>query len=192
LLREKDIAGVRQLESLVPDNPTYRVPVYACLAEFYARTDSEQNEHWLARLEGAMKRRAAAVAGFTAKLERGRASPTTLSSDAQAVLSNAIAGDPCVVRAWLLQGSEPLATAETEHAADLDIHALVLTLDPEILAQTGQDEDTQLQRYAGALAALLAADAELVVRTYYTTQPLPAGLNGHSRLVDRRTAQMSS
>jgi Zn-dependent protease with chaperone function len=186
LLREKDAADVPLLENLAPGHPTYRVPVYRSLADYYARTDSEESERWLARLDGALKRRADAMAGFITKLERGRGNATPLSPDVQTVLFSAIAMDLCVERAWLLHGREPLATAEAEHAADLEIHALVLSLDPQILEQTGQDEDTEQQRYSGALRKLAAPDAAVAVYTYFTTQPLPAQISGYSALFDRR------
>jgi Zn-dependent protease with chaperone function len=188
LLREKDPAGVPLLENLVPLHPTYRVSVYRSLADYYARTDSEGSERWLARLDGALKRRADAIASFTSKVERGRANATTLSPDVQTVLFNAIALDLCIERAWLLYGCEPLATAEATHAADLDIHALVLTLDPKVLDQTGGDEDTERQRYFGALRKLVAADAAIAVQSYFTTQALPAPIERYPTLFDRRAA----
>jgi Zn-dependent protease with chaperone function len=187
LLHEKDDTAVPLLESLALERPTFRVPVYGSLARYYARIDSEQNDKWLARLEGATKRRADAVAGFTAKLERGRAGATPLSPAEQAVLFDAISLDPCVERAWLLHGREPLATAEVAHAADLDIHALVLTLDPQILERAGQDEDTGRQRYFSALSKLVAADAAIDVQSYFTTQALPSPIEGYSALFDRRS-----
>ncbi len=180
--------GVPLLENLVPLHPTYRVPVYRSLADYYARTDSDESERWRARLDGALKRRVAAIASFTSKMERGRANAITLSPDAQTVLFNAIALDLCVERARLLYGCEPLATAEATHAADLDIHALVLTLDPKILEQTGQDEDTERQRYFGALRKLVGVDAAIAVQSYFTTQALPAAIGRCPRLLDRRAA----
>lgn len=182
LLIEKDPAGVPLLEGLVLDQPAFRVPVYLRLANYYSRSDDEASKRWLTRLDGAAKRRAAAAAMFMQNFELGRATASTLSTQAQALVADAVSLDPCVDRAWLLAGREPLATNELAHAADLEIHALILTLDPNALAREGAHDGTATARYRYAMEALVAADAEVVVKTYFTTEHLPAALNAYAEL----------
>ncbi len=186
LLNEDDAAGVAILEALAVRQPTFRVPVYRRLIVYFSRSDGDESERWTERLEGAAMRRATAMAPFLNKAERGRARPSALPPEAIAVLAEALALDPCVERGWLFQGREPLGTAQSEHAADLDIHGLVLTLDPAVLSRTGADEGSENARYSDALEALVAADAAVAVTTYYSTQPIPEDLDRCPPLFDRR------
>lgn len=90
---------------------------------------------------------------------------------------------------WLFEGSEPLATAENAHAADLAVHAMVITLTPDAMMRAGEVQDTEENRYSGALGALVAADAGIVVRSYFTTQPIPPALASLPPLYDRRASR---
>ena len=182
LLSEQDPAGVALLEPLALSRAAFRAPVYVRLADFYRRSDDAASKRWLARLDGAAKRRAVAIAPFREKFESGQANATTLPAPVQAVLAETAALDPCVERAWLLEGREPLATHEDAHAADLEIHGLYLTLDPAALEREDTHLDARIDGYRHALEALVAADAEIVVQAYYTTEHLPPALDGYAAL----------
>jgi hypothetical protein len=187
LLDDGDPEGASLLEALAIGRPTYRSPAYARLATYFGRIDEELSDRWSERLRGASLRRASATWSFMAAVEDGHGHPSALPPAALGVLLDAIARDSCVERAWLFQGRAALATAENAHAADLELHALIMTLDPEMLSRVGADQDTQGQRYTEVLAALVPADAETPVRSYFTTQPIPAGLHAQPPLFDRRT-----
>jgi hypothetical protein len=90
--------------------------------------------------------------------------------------------DPCVSRVWLLEGTQPLATQESTHAADLRIHAAILILDSRVVGPDGADYLEVASRYRHALQTLVEAGDEVLVLTYYTTEPLPGWLHGYPEL----------
>jgi hypothetical protein len=79
-----------------------------------------------------------------------------------------------VQKAWLVQGAAELQIAATGASAPAIAHVLVLTLDPQVLANGGEDEPMVRRRYAAALASLVAANEMPVVRTFFTTETVPA------------------
>jgi hypothetical protein len=98
------------------------------------------------------------------------------------VLAQIVDFDACVQRAWLAEGDEYLASDEHSDEAILKVHALILSADPAELERAGIGEDTIRARYHEALETLIPPDQAAEVRTYYTTEPLPAELQRYTEL----------
>ena len=175
LLDNDDAAGVALMAGVLKNHPLYRLLGHECLLAYYDRLgDSRQVDRCRALVKLAAQRERAAVASLfdtpgQRKIERSR-----LAADIQRALRDSIPLDRAVQKAWLLQGSADLQIAAAGASVPAVIHVLVLTLDPQILAGYGDDESSVLDRYRAALASLVAADEIPVVRTFFTTETVPA------------------
>ena len=87
------------------------------------------------------------------------------------MLKAALGHDKRVVRAWLMEGTVPLATAENPSAAELVVHGLVLKIDTEEKMRSGNYEDEIAAHYEWALSTLVPPHHHATVSTYLTTEP---------------------
>jgi hypothetical protein len=177
LLKENDPSGVEIMERLARENAPARVETFVRVVTYFERKgDNEQIERWSRWLKQAAQWQAAAVTAFVDDTEAGRASVSSLPEDVKALLAEACRLDPCVANAWLLEGTVNLVFAYDKAPVPATTHALALAIDPRELAHNAQDEETIAQRYATALRSLIPPDEIAVVRTYFTTESIPAAL----------------
>jgi hypothetical protein len=115
-------------------------------------------------------------------MERGEAHISARPAPLQRTIAETANLDPCVHRVWLLEGTQPLGTRESPHAADLRIHAVILILDSRVVGPDGADYQEVASRYRHAFQTLVEEGDEVLVLTYYTTEPLPGWLHGYPEL----------
>jgi Zn-dependent protease with chaperone function len=193
LLNENDEGGVVHMEELAKTHPEFRSPAYARLADyFHRRGHPDRSEHWLERLRQSAVRRARATAAFFAEAEQGNALPTSLGNEERTVLKEALERDMRITQALLMRATVPLATAESETAARLTVHGLVLALDTAEVQRSGISEEELSQHYDWALGSLIPADQHAAVRTYFTTEPMPEFDVARYALVRSREPEQST
>lgn len=174
LLNENDEAGVEAMESLAREDAAFRASAFSRVLSFYERKgDSRQVERWSAWLKQISRNLAEAVALFLDRAEAGETRPSSLPAGEQAVISEAARLDPCVARAWLLEGDARLSYASNRPAIPLLTHLLVLAVDPAEAKRLEQDEDSIAERYESVLRMLVPPENIPVVRTYFTTESIP-------------------
>jgi Zn-dependent protease with chaperone function len=167
LLAECDAQGTSPMEELAKRDATYRVPAYQRLARYWQEVgDAKQSERWLGRLQIAGQKRFDAINAFLTRLEEGDLISREPDPLLWKVLLGALEFDSDVAGAWLVEGDAPLATNESRSGATLPVVVLVVAIDPSAM------EDGVVSRYQDQMAALLASNAEPVIRTHYSTEPL--------------------
>ena len=180
LLDKDDGAGVRLMASVLKSTPRYRLPGHERLLAYYKRrgeTQQIQRCHALVKLAAQRERKAVAD---LLDAEGGKIEPSHLAPNIRHALRDSIALDRAVQKAWLLRGTAELQVAATGNSVPAVAHVLVLTLDPQTLADHDEHEADVRRRYEAALASLVAADEIPVVRTFFTTENLPAALSCHA------------
>lgn len=180
-LREDDAAGVSLMATVLKSNPRYRLAGHQRLLAYYERRgETQQIDRCRALVKLAIQRERRAVAEFLDAMDSGKAAASALAPNAKQALRDSLALDRAVPKAWLLEGSAELQIAAAGTKVPAVVHALVLMLDPQVLRACGDDESSVHRRYASALATLIAADQIPVVRTFFTTENVPAGFTTFS------------
>jgi Zn-dependent protease with chaperone function len=175
LLEEDDAAGVTLMARLLQNSPLYRLPGHERLLAYYERrADAPQVQRCQELVKLAARRKQKALTDLLDAKDGGKVTPSSLAANIRHALRDAIALDSAVQKAWLVQGAAELQIAATGASAPAIAHVLVLTLDPQVLANGGEDEPMVRRRYAAALASLVAANEMPVVRTFFTTETVPA------------------
>jgi len=174
LLNENDEAGVEVMGSLARDDAAFRAPAFSRVLVFYERKgDSQQIERWSGWLNQIFRSLGEAVSLLLDRAEAGEGRPSSLPAAEQVVISEAVRHDPCVVRAWLLEGDAHLSYAANRPAIPLLTHLLVLAIDPAEAKRLDQDEDSIAGRYESVLRTLVPPEQVPLVRTYFTTESIP-------------------
>lgn len=174
LLDENDKAGVAVMESLAREDAAFRAPAFSRVLAFYERKgDSQQIERWSGWLNQISQNLYETVSLFLKRAEAGEGRPSSLPAGEQAVISEAARHDPCVTRAWLLEGEAQLSYAPNRPAIPLLTHLLVLAVDPAEAKRLDQDEDSIAGRYESVLRTLVPPEQVPLVRTYFTTESIP-------------------
>jgi hypothetical protein len=174
LLNENDEAGVEVMESLARDDAAFRAPAFSRVLAFYERKgDSPQIERWSAWLNQISRNLDETISRFLERAEAGEGRSSSLPAGEQVVISEAVRHDPCVVKAWLLEGDAQLSYAANRPATPLLMHLLVLAVDPAEAKRLDQYEDSIAGRYGSMLRTLVPPEQVPLVRTYFTTENLP-------------------
>lgn len=182
LLHEGQADGVPIMEAVAREEPAYRARAFACVVGYYERKgDTKQVERWSAWLAKISKALGEALEPVLEQVEQGKARPGPLAGGERALLAEATRRDPCVRDAWLLEGSAAVRYAERRSVL-MTWQLLVLRVDLAELQRLGQDEDSVAGRYQELLETLLPADHLPLVRTYFTTEPLPSAYGTYPRL----------
>ena len=175
LLRENDETGVSLMESVAREHPVFRVQGFRRVLDFYERKgDSMQIERWSAWLKHAAQAVGEAMPAFIERVEAGEAQPTSLSASERSVIAEAAELDPCVRQSWTFEGSVEVRFTEGRPTVPIKAHLLALAIDPEQAASHNDDEEGVARRYEELLGILLPPDQFGVVRTYFTTEKMPA------------------
>ena len=183
LLNEDDDAGVELMEKLARERPPFRIPAFLrALGYFERKGDSVQVERWSNWLKAADERQQAGLSPLKARLEAGRARPSSLPSEQKAAIAEAIRLDPCVKTAWLFADEAEFAYSGDKTPAAITVHALMLAIELSGMERVSQDESAVRQRYARLLQSLIPPEQIAVVRTYFTTEPLPLACREHPQL----------
>jgi Zn-dependent protease with chaperone function len=174
LLNENDEVGQGLLEILARENPAFRVQAFQrVVAYFERRGNTWQVERWSAWLKQAADNLGEAILAFMARVEAGKAHPSSLPEAEKALIAEATSLDPCIKNHWLLQGNADLKYAQNRPAIPVVVHVLALAIHPEEAARQQQDEETIGKRYEDLLRGLVPPDQVPVVPTYFTTETLP-------------------
>jgi Zn-dependent protease with chaperone function len=174
LLNEKDHAGVEVMESLARADAAFRAPAFFRVLAFYEQKgDGQQIERWSRWLNEISRSLGETVSKFLDRATAGEGRPSSLPAGEQALISEAVRRDPCVVNAWLLEGDAQLSYATNRPAIPLLTHLLVLAVDLAEAKRLDQDEDSIAGRYESMLGTLVPPEQIPLVRTYLTTEPIP-------------------
>ena len=175
LLKDNDPAGVELMEAVAREDAAFRVEAFSRVLSYYERQGAtKQIERWAAWLRRASGDLAEAVATFLQAVQDGQGRPSTLPSAQRTVVGEAVRLDPCVEGAWLLEGSSQLRFSGERPPTPIILHVLALAIDPDEAQRLGEDEETIAARYERLARRLLPPDQVPIVRTYFTTEPLPA------------------
>ena len=175
LLNEDDESGVELMQALARANAAFRRQAFLrVLAYFERKGDSRNIERWSGWLKRISQNLGETVSLFLAKAEAGEVRRSSLPVAEQTVVSEATRLDPCVAKAWLLEGHAEFSYATDRPALPISIHLLALAVDPTEMQRLGQDEEGIAERYEALLQVLAPPDQVPVVRTYFTTENMPA------------------
>lgn len=175
LLTDNEEAGVALMEDLARGDPAFRVEGFSrVLAYFERKGDTRQIERWSAWLKRASQNLEEALSAFMKTAEVGEALGSSLPAAEKAVVSEAARLDPCVTNAWLLEGTAQLRFASDRPPRPILVHLFALAIDPKEAERHGEDEESIGERYQRSSQKLLPPDQVPVVRTYFTTEPMPA------------------
>lgn len=170
-----DRTAIDRLKTIAEADATYRVPVCIRLIRYLrAQGDSISAEKWENQLGTSGTHLARAYDAFAEEIYAGKAVATSRPSAFGVTLFAGLATDPAVAKAWLLEGTAPLATANRSHAATLRVDALVLLIDPFDQSQQPYDMDAVCNRHCGCLGDLIEPNALPIVLSFFTTEPMPA------------------
>jgi Zn-dependent protease with chaperone function len=174
LLSENDADGVELMEELAREDAAFRVEAFSRVLSYYERQGAtKQMERWAAWLRRASGDLAEAVADFLRAVQNGQARPSTLPSAQRTVVSEAVRLDPCIEDTWLLEGTGQLRFSSERPPARITLHVLAVAIDPNEAERLGEDEGTIAARYERLARRLVPPDEVPVVRTYFTTEPIP-------------------
>lgn len=183
LLNENDEAGVHLMEALAREDVAFRAPAFLRVLTYFERKgDSRQIERWSNWLKRVSQDLGESISAFLACAEAGRVRSSSLQVGEQAAISEAARLDPCVAKVWLLEGDAQLHYAANRPAVSILVHLLVLTIDPAEAQRSGQDEESIGERYEDLLRMLLPPDQVPLVRTYFTTENMPASFTARPNL----------
>lgn len=175
LLNESDGAGVELMEALAREDPAFRAAAFLRVLTYFERKgDSQQIERWSGWLKRVSQSLGEAVTSFVTRAEAGEGQPTSLPAGERAVICEATRLDPCVGDAWLLAGCAQFRYAADRPAVPVVAHLLALAINPAEAERLGQDEESIAERYERLLGLLMPPDQLPVVRTYFTTESIPA------------------
>jgi Zn-dependent protease with chaperone function len=174
LLSESDQAGVQLMETLAREAPAFRAQAFARVASYFERKgDRAQAERWSVWLKRAEENLTSAISAFVHAAEAGQARPSSLPGAIKAAIEEATELDPCIEQGWLVEGIAQLTFAQDRQPVPVTMHLLALAIDPESARREEQDEEQIGNRYRDFLQRLVPADEGAIVRTYFTTEPLP-------------------
>jgi Zn-dependent protease with chaperone function len=184
LVSDDDQAGVPILDAIARTHAGFRQPAYLRLLRFYERKgDETQMERLTLQLQRSVERRADAVAALFDKPESVQWRASSLADEAQNALAQSLKLDPAVSRAWLMETDGELVTSERGTRQKIKMHCMVLTTDPSELSRINLDLTGIAERYEQAITALIAPDEHVVVRAFFTTEPVPKTLAPLSQLL---------
>lgn len=182
LLHAGDAAGVPLMEVVARQEPAFRLRAFADIVRYYERRgDTAQVERWSAWLEQVSKAAGEALEPLLEQAEEGKLRAGSLAGGERALLAAAARLDPCVRQAWLLGGTATLRYTASRSVL-LTALVLVLTVDPAEMQRVGEDEEGLIERYQRLLETLVRGDHVPLVRTYFTTEPLPPAYGKYTPL----------
>jgi hypothetical protein len=183
LLNENDEAGVNVMEALAREDAAFRAPAFLRVLTYFQRKgDTPQIERWSKWLKRASQNLGEAVSAFLVQAELGQVRLSSLQVGEQAAISEAGHLDPCVAKTWLFEGDAQLQYSSDRPAVPMLVHLLVLAIDPAEAQRLVQDEESIAERYEDLLRMLIAPDQVPLVRTYFTTEKMPAGYTARPNL----------
>jgi Zn-dependent protease with chaperone function len=176
-LSSGDRTAIDRLKTIAEADPTFRVPVCIQLVRYFREQDDRISaEKWESQLDTSGAQLARAYDAVATDIDAGKAVATSRPQAFAATLFAGLATDPAVAKAWLLEGTAPLATKTRPHAATLRVDALVLLIDPFDNNQQAYDIDAVCDRHRDCLGMLIEPNALPIVLSFFTTEPVPAEL----------------
>lgn len=183
LLSENDAAGVEPMESLARAHPAYAEPAYSRLAAYAERvSDVEHLRSWRTRLERASDALHMACDAQVKAIEKRAARVSVLDDVSRAYVEAALRDDACVIRAWLLEGEQPFGAPPA--AESRTIYTLIVVIDTEVAERQRVSEVELIGRYHALLRAIVEPYEPIMVRTYYSTEPLPKFLGSYQPIIE--------
>ena len=178
-LIEGDASAVEIMRALAREDASWRVPVYTRIMQYYDRIgDRVGSDRWAGALGRANAPEMYAYASVCDGLEAGECFPTTRPAPLIETLHAGFAADPMVAKAWLVGAKAPLIAAEQARVVTLQVDALILVVDPLDAMQQPYDVAFVRARHQQALGDLIEPNALPVAISFYSTEPLPAALQG--------------
>jgi hypothetical protein len=172
-----DRTAIERLKTIAEVDASFRVPVCIRLARYFrTQGDVASAEKWENQLDTSGAELARAYDAVATEIDAGRAVATSRPPAFSLTLFAGLATDPAVAKAWLLEGTAPLATRHRSHAATLRVDALVLLIDPFDKNQQPYDVDAVCDRHRDCLGMLIEANGLPIVLSFFTTEPAPAEL----------------
>jgi Zn-dependent protease with chaperone function len=177
-LAEGDASAVKILSALAKEDARWRVPAFERLARHCDATgDRAGVRRWARGLEMALESVSRAEASVYGDVAAGKLAPAARPAPFIATVHAGLAAEPAIARAWLVEGTAPLAGTQTARPATLRTDALIVVVDPFDAMRRPCDVDAVKGRQQQVLARLIEPDALAVVISFYTTEPLPAALS---------------
>ncbi|QJR12441.1 Protease HtpX [Usitatibacter rugosus] len=180
LLGAGDAAGLEILETLAREAPAFRVAAFGCVAAYYDRIGDEREARrrrtWIDNIGSEFDR---AVATGQRRADDGEGRASSLPADVHALFAEALAGEPCVGAAYLLECEGQAIFSVDKPPVTIVTQTLAIALDPAKLEQHGEDETEILRRYRALFHSVVPLDQMAVVRKNFTTEDLPAGVLAH-------------
>jgi len=180
LLGAGDASGVDLLEGLAREAPAFRIAVFGCVAAYYDRIGNEREagrrRTWIENIASEFDR---AVATGQRRADDGEGRPSSLPAAQHALFAEALAGEPCVGAAYLLESEGQAILSVDKPPVTLVTQTLAIALDPAKLEQHGEDETEIMRRYRALFHSLVPLDQVAIVRKNFTTEDLPAGVLAH-------------
>jgi Zn-dependent protease with chaperone function len=178
-LIEGDASAVETMRALAREDASWRVPAYAQIMQYYNSIgDRVGFDRWAGALERAGEPTMHAYASVYDGLVAGEYSPTTRPAPLIETLRAGLAADPFVAKAWLVETKVPLVTAEQARGVTLRADALILVVNPLDDMQQPYDVGIVRARHQQVLGDLIEPNALPVAISFYSTEPLPAALQG--------------
>lgn len=175
--KANDLQGVDALEDVARKHPAYRHAAFHRVLAFHARAgDVQQVERWTGFDNTIHRRVSIALGEFVRQLELGETQAAVLSPALQRCLTDIVAADPGVERAWMFEGCMPVIYAADRDPAVVPVWALYLEVQPN-LARGGNDDEVAT-RFQSTLSAVLTPPTVPHVATRFATEPLPPFLRG--------------
>jgi len=169
--------AIDRLKTIAEADATYRVPVcIQLIRSLRTQGDVVSAEKWENQLDTSSVQLARAYDAFAEEIYAGNAVATSRPSAFGLTLLAGLATDEAVAKAWLLEGTAPLATANRPRAATLRVDALVLLIDPFDKNKQPYDIDAVRNRHSACLGDLIEPNALPMVLSFFTTEPMPAEL----------------
>lgn len=174
LLDEEDANGVPIMEALAREDPAFRPAVFSYVHAYHQRRgDARQAERWGGWLRQARKSLDEALAALVERIEAAEATVSSLPAATCTAIAAGVRNDPCVDSARLLEGTAQFVFVADRPPVPVLVHVLVLTVKTEEARRRSEDEDRIAHRYQRFLGLLIGPEQAALVRTFFTTEPMP-------------------
>jgi hypothetical protein len=168
-----DAGAVKTLIALAREDQRWRLKIFPRLVLYCEATgDGAGASRWARGLEMAKEAGRRAWMSMHDDLAAGRLAPTTRAAPVIATVHAALAAEPAIAKAWLLEGKVRLAGTRTARAQVQRADALILAVDPLDARQKPRDIHAMMERQRDVLDGLIEPDALPVVMAHYTTETL--------------------
>jgi hypothetical protein len=176
---DKAVASMKRAGTLAP---SYRMHVYRALCDHFEwRGDGAEADKYAALLDRSIKHCNRAYEKFEDVLVKCDVVVSVLDTTGRSLLSRVAQEDACITALWLFtrEISVPMKNSDgQEQPVIYPMHCAIAIVDPEIMRQSGWNDDDVTDRYAGYLHTLLPYNAPVMCRPVFTTENTPQWLAG--------------